>query len=253
MSTALWVLVAGNAALMVWLWVHGGNCSRRPHHRRAPHEPRPDHRPARRRTRRWSRCAARPPASGLERLTGFDRLTVWHRWNGHACLDLILAHVVFSVWGYALMDRITVAERIRTMIGGGVYPGMITATVGTALFLAVVGTSVVIVRRRLRYEAWITLLFGVVWSPLVIDITFKGDRRTPNGERDRGQGRPADQLRRHRGRAGRDPRALLPESRSSSTRREPTDLRPHADPGARSGHRRVAHARQGPRSVLVAR
>ena len=26
-STALWVLVAGNAALMVWLWVHGGNVS----------------------------------------------------------------------------------------------------------------------------------------------------------------------------------------------------------------------------------
>ncbi len=21
----------------------------------------------------------------LERLVGFDRLTVWHRWNGHAC------------------------------------------------------------------------------------------------------------------------------------------------------------------------
>ena len=25
MSTALWAFVAGNAALMVWLWVHGGN------------------------------------------------------------------------------------------------------------------------------------------------------------------------------------------------------------------------------------
>lgn len=27
MSTALWAFVAGNAALMVWLWVHGGNVS----------------------------------------------------------------------------------------------------------------------------------------------------------------------------------------------------------------------------------
>ncbi len=40
------------------------------------------------------------------------------------------------------------------MLGGGVYPGMITATIGTALLVAVAVTSVVIVRRRLRYETW---------------------------------------------------------------------------------------------------
>ena len=41
----------------------------------------------------------------LERLVGFDRLTIWHRRNGHAVIGLILAHVVFSVWGYAGQDR----------------------------------------------------------------------------------------------------------------------------------------------------
>jgi predicted ferric reductase len=95
---------------------------------------------------------ARLPA--VERLVGFDRLTVWHRWNGHACLELILAHVVLSVWGYALMDKISLPKEVTTMLGGGVYPGMITATVGTGLLIAVVVTSVVIVRRRLRYESW---------------------------------------------------------------------------------------------------
>ena len=40
------------------------------------------------------------------------------------------------------------------MLGGGVYPGMITATIGTAMLLAVVATSVVVVRRRLSYEWW---------------------------------------------------------------------------------------------------
>ena len=40
------------------------------------------------------------------------------------------------------------------MLGGGIYPGMITATVGTAFFIAVVVTSLVIVRRRLPYETW---------------------------------------------------------------------------------------------------
>ena len=95
---------------------------------------------------------ARVPA--LERLVGFDRLSVWHRWNGHACLDLVLAHVFFSVWGYALLDKFSIPKEISTMLGGGIYPGMITATVGTALLIAVVATSIVIVRRRLRYEWW---------------------------------------------------------------------------------------------------
>src|SRR6476661_3028334 len=76
----------------------------------------------------------------LERAVGYDRLSVWHRWNGHACIDLIVAHVVFSVWGYALMDKFTIPHEISTMLGGGIYPGMITATIGTAMLLAVVAT-----------------------------------------------------------------------------------------------------------------
>src|SRR5882672_833883 len=152
-SALIWAFVAGNAAVMVWLWVHGGNLS--------------DDLSTGALLTSLARITgllgaysallqvlllARLPA--VERLFGFDRLTVWHRWNGHACLDLILAHVVLSVWGYALMDKISLPSEVRTMLGGGVYPGMITATVGTALLIAVVVTSVVIVRRRLRYEAW---------------------------------------------------------------------------------------------------
>jgi predicted ferric reductase len=40
------------------------------------------------------------------------------------------------------------------MIGGGIYPGMVTATVGTVALIAVVFTSIVIVKRRLCYEWW---------------------------------------------------------------------------------------------------
>jgi predicted ferric reductase len=152
-SAVVWAFVAGNAVLMVWLWVHGGNFS--------------DDLTTGQLLTSLARITgllgaysallqvlllARLPA--VEQLFGFDRLTVWHRWNGHLCLDLILAHVVLSVWGYSLMDKISLPKEITTMLGGGVYPGMITATVGTALLIAVVVTSVVIVRRRLRYEAW---------------------------------------------------------------------------------------------------
>ena len=152
LAAIVWGLLLGNAVVIVWLWVHGGNLT--------VHgagdlftQHRADHRVAERLSgSRSGRLLARIP--WLERISGFDRLSVWHRWNGYACLWLLLAHVVFSVWGYALLDKISVPSEVSTMLGGGVYPGMITATIGTALIVAVVVTSVVIVRKRLRYEAW---------------------------------------------------------------------------------------------------
>src|SRR5437870_1900426 len=158
-SGLLWAVLAGNAAAIVWLWVHGGNVS--------------DDLTTGELLTSLGRITgllasysallqvlllARLP--WLERLVGFDRLSVWHRWNGHACLDLVLAHVVLSVWGYALMDKVSLPKEISTMLGGGIYPGMITATIGTFLLVAVVVSSVVIVRRRLRYETWYAVHFA---------------------------------------------------------------------------------------------
>ena len=88
----------------------------------------------------------------LERLVGFDRLTVWHRRNGKLTLYLVLAHVVLITLGYAAMDKISVPSEVSRLLSS--YPGMITATVGTALFIVVVATSIVIVRSRLPYESW---------------------------------------------------------------------------------------------------
>ncbi len=90
----------------------------------------------------------------LERLVGFDRLTIVHRWNGHACIVLIVAHTLLSVWGYALFDDVSFVHEVDTMLTGGVYPGMVTATIGTALLVAVGATSVAVARRNLSYEWW---------------------------------------------------------------------------------------------------
>ena len=81
-----------------------------------------------------------------------DRLVRVHRWNGFACLALVLAHVVLIVAGYTLGDRISLWDEIARLISG--YPGVITAVAGLAALLAVTVTSIVIVRRRLRYETW---------------------------------------------------------------------------------------------------
>ena len=149
----VWILVAGNAVAIVWLWYHGGNVN-------GVHSAGELLTSIARITGLLGAylalvqvlLLARLPA--IERRIGFDRLTVWHRWNGHACLYLILGHVFFSIWGYADTDKISWPKEISTMIWGGFYPGMIIATIGTALFVLVVLSSIVIVRRRLDYRAW---------------------------------------------------------------------------------------------------
>ena len=152
-AAAVLLFLLANAGVIVWLWVHGGNIS----HLKQTGDVLTS---GARLTGLLSAylaliqvvLIARLPL--LERAFGFDHLTVWHRWNGHVCIDLVIAHVVLSVWGYAMLDKLPVPREISTMITGGIYPGMITATIGTAMLLAVVFTSVVIVRRRMRYETW---------------------------------------------------------------------------------------------------
>jgi predicted ferric reductase len=104
----------------------------------------------------------------LERLVGFDVLTVWHRRNGMACISLVIAHVVFITIGYAGTDQVRIPVEISRLLSS--YPGMIAATVGTAVMLAVVAVSFVIVRRRLPYEAWyavhLTVYVGIVLAYL---------------------------------------------------------------------------------------
>jgi predicted ferric reductase len=90
----------------------------------------------------------------LDRLAGFDHLTVVHRWNGHATIALVVAHTLLSVWGYALLDDVSLWAEVETLLGADVYPGMITASVGTALLVVVGLTSVALARRRLPYEWW---------------------------------------------------------------------------------------------------
>jgi len=151
-ATVVYAALAANAAVIVWLWTSGGNLDATSTGEIFTSIGRITGLLSAYLALVQVLLLARLPA--LERAVGLDRLSVWHRWNGHACIDLVVAHVVFTVWGYALADRFTVGKEISTMLGGGIYPGMITATIGTAMLLAVVATSIVIVKRRLHYEWW---------------------------------------------------------------------------------------------------
>jgi len=140
-----------NAAAIVWMWLHGGGVT-------AVHGP----------ADLWTSLgrilgllgtylalvqvlllARLPP---LERLVGFDRLTVWHRRNGKLCISLIVGHAVLITIGYAGSDQISVPSEFSRLLSS--YPGMVSATIGTGMMVAIVIASLVIVSRRLPYEAW---------------------------------------------------------------------------------------------------
>lgn len=122
----------------------------------------------------------------LERMFGFDRLTIWHRWNGHTVVYLVLAHVVFSVWGFAREDfppTNWTTEYWRLMTNGS-FPGMITATVGTVLLIVVLFTSLAIARRRLNYELWYAVHF-TAYAGIALAWYHEipvGNELTPNDE-----------------------------------------------------------------------
>ena len=61
--------------------------------------------------------------------------------------------------GYSLAGGLTFGHEFSRLLR--VYPGMITATIGTAIMVLVVLTSLVIVRRRMRYESWYFVHFTV--------------------------------------------------------------------------------------------
>jgi predicted ferric reductase len=150
LQAALWGLVAGVAAWILHLWVHGGNL-----HTHGTGDVLDS---VGRLTGLLGAylallqvlMLARLP--WLDRLVGFDRMTIWHRRNGKVCIVLIVVHTVTITAGYTLTDQVGLGKEITTLLG--TYPGMVTATIGTGLMLLVVATSLMIVRRRLPYEAW---------------------------------------------------------------------------------------------------
>src|SRR5581483_7029403 len=147
-----WAIYLGNVAALVKIWVDNGNLAM---HTTADLL-------ARTAGLAGLLCAylalvqvvllARLPV--LERVAGFDRLTHWHRWNGHLCIALVVVHVVLQIQGYSMPTHRSFGDEFWTMVAEGAFPGMITATVGTVLLLAVGWSSFALARRRLPYELW---------------------------------------------------------------------------------------------------
>ncbi len=160
-----WVLFLGNIAVIVGLWLHDGGLT-------ALHGPADLITSLGRITGLLGAYLlllqllffARLP--WFVRHVGIDRLVVWHRRNGKGCLALVLAHVVLITIGYALSDRFSLVGQIGDFFTPS-YAGMLRATLGTVLIVLVAVSSLVIVRRRLRYETWYLVHLGAYLGVLL--------------------------------------------------------------------------------------
>ena len=93
--------------------------------------------------------AARIPF--IDRTIGHDKAMGTHRVLGKPAFFLLLTHGALITAGYAWNDRTDVVEETVQLIGS---PDMPLAYASIGLFVVVIVTSLVAVRRRFRYEVW---------------------------------------------------------------------------------------------------
>ncbi|MCY7404888.1 MAG: ferredoxin reductase family protein [Cryobacterium sp.] len=94
--------------------------------------------------------AARLPP--IDRAFGHDQAMAVHQSLGKPALYLILGHAALLIAGYSLAENVNVFVEIWNMFTS--LPDMPLAFLGLALMIGVVITSLVVVRRKFRYEAW---------------------------------------------------------------------------------------------------
>lgn len=103
----------------------------------------------------------------IERVIGMDVLNHWHRWAAIVATALIGVHLVASTLGYAFAQDGGIVAQIDEFLTA--WPDMVTAFVGTGLFLVVAATSARVARRAMTYEVWwLVHLVGYV----AVVITF---------------------------------------------------------------------------------
>lgn len=91
-------------------------------------------------------------AGWLEPVFGMDRIARAHRLNGFAAILLMLLHVPLLALGYgALTGNSFFAQILDFDLN---YPYVILAAVALLLFITVVGLSIYIVRKHLKFETW---------------------------------------------------------------------------------------------------
>jgi predicted ferric reductase len=87
----------------------------------------------------------------LERRVGADVLARWHSAGGRLFLGLVFAHAGAALQAWSTTRQQDLMTSLVSVLS---LPGLVEATVGTVLFVAIVGISVLTARRKVSYETW---------------------------------------------------------------------------------------------------
>jgi len=96
--------------------------------------------------------------SWLEEWVGSRDLLRWHRWLGTALVFTVLGHIVFIVYGYAIIGDQGVVDQGLSMIK--TFPDMLNATIATGILVTIALISMRAARAKLPYELWHLLHLG---------------------------------------------------------------------------------------------
>ncbi|MFJ3034978.1 ferric reductase-like transmembrane domain-containing protein [Curtobacterium pusillum] len=93
----------------------------------------------------------------LERSVGADRMARWHGKLGPLVLVLVLVHGTAATISWAQAQVLPLPAATAQVVD---MPGLVAATVATAMFVAVAVMSARAARRRMRYETWHAIHLG---------------------------------------------------------------------------------------------
>lgn len=88
----------------------------------------------------------------IDRSIGHDRAMEVHQKLGKPVLILLTVHAITLTIGYGLDEKLSFIPEVFSMIQS--VPDMLTAILALILLVFIVGTSLVIVRRKIDYDLW---------------------------------------------------------------------------------------------------
>lgn len=101
----------------------------------------------------------------VEKFFGFDKLTVFHKWNGFLIGIFIIAHPLFLTAGFSKRDYTGFIEQFREFL---TWEDVSLAFIGFLIFIYAMFFSISFIKKRIKYETWyyihFTIYFAIIFS-----------------------------------------------------------------------------------------
>lgn len=101
---------------------------------------------------------------------GLDNIAKLHRKNGYTVIIAIYIHILLVTFGYALGSMVGFISQYVTFFN--TFEDVWKAMIAAGLFTAVVGTSIYIVRKNLKFERWY-IVHLLVYAAIILAFSHQ--------------------------------------------------------------------------------